>query len=351
MIDRTTAALLQRDLDRVLTEGLERASGHGADYLELWRALGRATLDGKRFRPALMMAAYRAYDGRQDEVAGRVAGALELLHTALVIHDDVIDGDLVRRGKSNVVGTFAQRARDRLVSPQGCATFGLAAGVLAGDLALVGATREIALCGADPLTTRRLLDLLDHAVHVSAAGELADVALSLTGSGGLGTVVEVIAMEESKTAVYSFQLPLQAGALLAGAPERTVELLGEVGRLAGVGFQLLDDLLGVFGDESVTGKSALGDLREGKLTPLIAHARSTSSWPELSRHVGDRTIDEDRAETVRALLTACGSRMYVEQLARSYLTRSLAAAVDLGAAPCLMQELSGLSERVLGDAA
>lgn len=342
---------LQDELDRFVAEGLDKAVGHGEDYVELWRALGRATAAGKRFRPALMMAAYHAYGGSDDEMAGRVAAGLELLHTAFVIHDDVIDGDLVRRGAVNVSGTFSERAVARAAGLQDCATFGLAAGVLAGDLALVGATREIALCGADTRTTRRLLDLLDDAVHVSAAGELADVALSLGGSDHAGILADVIRMEECKTAVYSFQLPLQAGAVLAGASDHTAGLLGEVGRLAGIGFQLVDDLLGVFGDESVTGKSALGDLREGKMTPLIAHARSTAAWPEISQHVGDRTIDEERAEAVRALLTDCGSRAYVEHLANRYMTESLRAAEDLHLDPTLMAELTGLSQRVLGNAA
>lgn len=342
---------LQSELDRFVDDGLRRAAAHGEDYQELWRALGRATAAGKRFRPALMLATYQAYGGRDGEVAARVAAALELLHTALLIHDDLIDGDQVRRGSANVAGTFAELAAARGAEAPAQATFSLAASVLAGDLALVGATREIALCGADAPTTRRLLELLDDAVHVSAAGELADVALSLVGVDEVAILADVIAMEERKTAVYSFQLPLQAGAVLAGAPARTVDLLGEVGRLAGIAFQLVDDLHGVFGDGAVTGKSTLCDLREGKLTPLIAHARGTAAWPEISGYVGDRSLDEERAAIVRSLLVECGSRAFVERLADDYLTASMSAAVDLNLHPLLQTELSRLSERILSSAA
>jgi geranylgeranyl diphosphate synthase type II len=158
-------------------------------------------------------------------------------------------------------------------------------------------------------------------------------------------------MEEHKTAVYSFQLPLQSGAVLAGAADAAVERLGEVGRLAGIGFQLVDDLHGVFGDEGKTGKSVLGDLREGKMTPLMAHARSTSVWPLIAPHLGDRTLDDERACRVRALLVECGSRDFVEQLADSYVSAALSAAEQLDLAPALLAELSRLSERLVGSAA
>lgn len=341
---------VQDELDRFVADGLARAQGHDEDYQQLWRSLADATRTGKRLRPALLLAAYDAYGGRDGTVVARVAAAIELLHTALLIHDDVIDGDLVRRGRPNVSGTFVDRAAARGASEAGRATFGITAGVLAGDLALVGATREIALCGADGTTTRRLLDLFTHAVHVSAAGELADVALSI-GPPDVGALADVITMEEHKTAVYSFQLPLQSGAVLAGAADAAVERLGEVGRLAGIGFQLVDDLHGVFGDEGKTGKSALGDLREGKMTPLMAHARSTSAWPLIAPHLGDRTLDDERACRVRALLVECGSRDFVEQLADSYVSAALSAAEQLDLAPALLAELSRLSERLVGSAA
>ena len=164
-------------------------------------------------------------------------------------------------------------------------------------------------------------------------------------------MADVITMEEHKTAVYSFQLPLQSGAVLAGAPEPAVRGLGQVGRLAGIGFQLIDDLHGVFGDEARTGKSTLGDLREGKTTPLIAHARSTSAWPQINPYLGDRTLDEARARVVRRLLVDCGSRDFVERLANSYITASLRAAEESGLAPRLISELSRLTESIMGSAA
>lgn len=281
----------------------------------LWSCLEWATEGGKRFRPRLLLAAHEALGGRQHEAASRVADAVELLHTAFVIHDDVIDGDTVRRGRPNVTGTFVDRARGSGVHGDRARRYGEAAGILAGDLALAGAVREVALCGTDPTTTARLLDLLEDVLHRSAAGELADVRVSMTG---VADVAEALAIAEWKTAAYSFQLPLQAGAVLAGAEERVVALLGEAGRLMGVAFQLQDDLDGVFGEAATTGKDPLSDLREGKGTALVAHARATGVWPELSAYVGRADLDERAAARARDLLTECGARDAVETLAAQY---------------------------------
>lgn len=158
-------------------------------------------------------------------------------------------------------------------------------------------------------------------------------------------------MEEQKTAVYSFQLPMQLGAVLAGADDDVVEALGEVGRLAGIGFQLVDDLQGVFGDPTLTGKTTVGDLREGKMTPLITHARSTDTWPQIACHIGDRALDESTAATVRSLLDQCGSRAFVERLADDYVSAALRLAEEQGIGTELRDELAALTRRILASAA
>src|SRR5699024_9227388 len=193
--------------------------GHG----QLWSALADATSGGKAFRPELFHSVYLGLGGTDQVIAANVAAALELLHTALVVHDDVIDGDTIRRGRPNVAGTFAATARARGHREARARHFGDTAAILAGDLALVGAVRTLAGSGADPATTTRMLDLLDEAVHVSAAGELTDVRLSMEGCAD---VAEAITMAYHKTAVYSFGLPLRLAAVLSGQ-ERYEEVLTE----------------------------------------------------------------------------------------------------------------------------
>ena len=294
----------------------------------LWQALQQLTSHGKRFRPALLTGLHAALGGADLERAARVGDAVELLHTAFVIHDDVIDGDQLRRGRPNVNGTFTARALADGADPGRARRYGEAAGILAGDLALAGAVREIALCGARPEVVTRLLDLLEEVLHRSAAGELADVRLSLTGAAAMTDVLDVA---EWKTAAYSFELPLQAAAILADAPTEVVTSLGAVGRCVGVAFQLQDDLDGVFAPAARTGKDPLGDLREGKCTALVAVARGTAVWDELSRYLGDPCLSEEDAQRARELLVRCGALHTVRALLRDLRDAALAGAADLPA--------------------
>ena len=295
------ADFLRRGRERVLDEH---------DHA-LWECLGDMADGGKRFRPALLLHLHDALGGREHAAAAAVADAVELLHTAFVIHDDVIDGDEVRRGRPNVAGTFAGHAVDAGVPAARARRYGESAGILAGDLALAGAVRTVALCGAPPHVVARLLDLLEEVLHRSAAGELADVRASLLPGATLADALDVA---EWKTAAYSFELPMQAAAVLAGSDEETTATLGAVGRCLGVAFQLQDDLDGVFGTAARTGKDPLGDLREGKATALVTIARTTRRWEEIAPWVGDPGLTEDGARRARELLVASGARRAVETL-------------------------------------
>ncbi|PKH40962.1 geranylgeranyl diphosphate synthase, type II [Nocardioides alpinus] len=311
-----TAVTTDQALQRLLEAGRVRALATDPEHARLWDALVCATEGGKRFRPSLVVALHEALGGALPEAAVEVGAAVELLHTSLVIHDDVIDGDHLRRGRLNVSGTFRDIAAEAGADPGAAAGYGRTAAILAGDLALAAAVRAIATCGAPTEVVHRLLDLFDAALHTTAAGELADVRLSLGVSAA--TLRESLAMEEQKTSAYSFALPLQAGAVLAGADEATTARLGEAGRVLGVAFQLTDDLVGVFGDPTQSGKSATCDLRTGKQTPLLVHARTTPEWTQISPYVG-RDLEPDELARVQDMLGTCGSRSFVEDLAAGHL--------------------------------
>lgn len=320
-------------LEEFFAEATARAQGYGTQYEMLWRALSESARGGKRFRPALVTGVYEVLGGGDHALACTVGAAVELLHTAFVIHDDVIDHDEIRRGRLNVGGVFAANAREVGANDDAATSYGQSAAILAGDLALSAAHRMIALCPAPPLTREALLDLLDHAVFASAAGELADVGLSILPDVGPEGVElhEVVTIEARKTAVYSFELPLKAGAVLAGADDELIGWLGRFGRSVGLAFQLQDDLLGVFGNEASTGKSAMTDLREGKVTPLMAHAFRTKQWDRIRPHFGDPSICEADMVAVRSALEASGSRAFVEALTQQYFeaARSVAARASL----------------------
>jgi len=309
-------------LDSFFSLAKRRASVMGPRYVELWNVLKRNSDGGKRFRPRMVVSAYEAMGGADPEACAVVGAAFELLHTALIVHDDVIDRDFSRRGIPNVSGSYRDDATTSGISTPAAEHRGMSAAVIAGDLALAGASRLLLDVTCAEETRARLLDILDEAIFASAGGELLDVELSLAPE--VPSVSEVLEMERAKTAVYSFEAPLQAGAVLAGAPEPVIEALGEFGREVGIAYQIVDDLLGVFGSESETGKTTLGDLREGKRTVLIAYAATTDEWFAIKPFIGKADLTHDEAEHIRGRLVICGARACAETLVDDHASRALA---------------------------
>jgi geranylgeranyl diphosphate synthase type II len=333
-------------LGRFFSLAKKRAEPLGAEYLQLWDELEANTVGGKRFRPRMVFAAYDALGGTDTEAAACIGAAFELLHTALIVHDDVIDRDFTRRGAPNLAGTYRDRALAAGAPDAVAEHRGISAAVIAGDLALFNAYRLIDRSGVGDVVRGRLVEVMDDALFASAAGELIDVDFSWLPD--VPRVDDILTMERLKTAVYSFECPLQAGAILAGASEETVATLGDFGRDIGIAYQLVDDLLGVFGAEADTGKTTVGDLREGKRTVLIAYATSSPGWDELAPLLGKPDLTDDEADTLRAHLTSCGAKSFAEGLARYYANRALARLVEPHIPVALRTELHPVADAVLG---
>lgn len=303
---------IRASLESFFDRQLARAAVHGGQYPALWREARQASRGGKKLRPALVVNVFQELGGIGRQHAVAAATAFELLHTAFLMHDDVIDRDTVRRGQLNIVGSFAEFASERGATEADALLWGHASAILAGDLLIQAAQSILARLPINEHQRLALLDLFDHCVFVTAAGELADVAFA---TGTVTPVMsEVLAMAEHKTAAYSFEGPLLAAGILANATAADMNALGEFGRLVGMAFQLRDDVLGIFGDEEVTGKSVISDLRAGKITPMVAFAMHGSDSDELHRIMGQPELVDADGELVRALLERCGARAYVEDL-------------------------------------
>lgn len=301
----------------VLAELRPAAARHGQLYRRLWEELGRASEGGKRFRGRLVVELHDALGGRRRAAAAQVGAAVELLHVGFLVHDDLIDHDTMRRGEPNLAARMAALARAAGADERGAQELAEGAAVLAGDLAMSLAHRLVATVDVPAGVHARLQQLLWETVFVSVAGELADV------SAGLGledvTLADALRIAAEKTALYSFQAPMRAGAILAEAPAGLRDEIDAAGLALGKAFQLVDDLLGVFAPESVTGKSALSDLREGKATTLVLHARALPVWSRIEGDVGRPDLDEQVAKVVRRELARSPAPERVARQARDEL--------------------------------
>lgn len=209
-----------------LEAALSRAAGlapESAAFAELLAGLRAHAGAGKLIRPRLVELGWRAAaDGPVPAAEGpavdRLGAAFELLHTGLLVHDDVIDRDVVRRGERTVHEATRRRLAARGVPEAEAAHAGTAVALIGGDVLLVEALRLAMTCTPDPGRAALVAAVVLDAATASAAGELEDVLLGLARHTGEEPEPErILAMQRLKTAHYTVSAPLRAGALLAGA--------------------------------------------------------------------------------------------------------------------------------------
>lgn len=283
-------------------------------YAELWESIGSLLLaGGKRIRPHLLLTAYMGYeDGGEVEDVLSAALSQEILHSAMLIHDDIIDRDDTRYGVKNISGQYKNIYAPHIADKQERAHMSLSAAILAGDILLSDAHRLLRHTDRPQERVDKASEILSNAVFEVVGGELLDTEVSFLPVG----IISAETIAQYKTASYSFTSPLTIGAVLAGAPESELELLRELSQKLGVGYQMRDDILGVFGDEAKTGKSASTDITEGKRTFLIEQFEMLATPAQSQRflqifHRPDAT--EQELEEARELLVEAGAKSAVEQ--------------------------------------
>ncbi|QCB92658.1 polyprenyl synthetase family protein [Cellulomonas shaoxiangyii] len=340
-VEHVTAAA-----ERLLVQAVEDRVRHGRDLApehgRLWSDLG-SVLGGKLMRPRLTVTAYLGLGGTDVDAVAPVAAAQEMLHTAMLVHDDLLDHDEVRRGRPNVAGVTRARLAAAGVTGTAQHEQAGAAALLAGDAALAQAFALVAGAAVPAHLVGELVRLLAAGVDTTVAGELLDVRAEVQALADVDTLL----VAQLKTAAYSFRVPLESGAVLAGASRAHRIALALVGTALGLAYQLTDDDLGVFGDPAATGKSVLSDLRSGKRTELLrlTWARTGASGRAVLRaHVGLSDLDDAGAARVRDVMRSCGAL----DEARA-LTRRTAGIARTLATTTLPEPLAGYLAGVVDD--
>ena len=260
------AEVLAGDMEAVNALIRDRmASDHAPRIPEVTAHLVEA--GGKRLRPMLTLAAARlcGYDGPD---AVKLAATVEFIHTATLLHDDVVDESGQRRGRPTANLLWDNKSS-----------------VLVGDYLFARSFQLMAETGS-----LRVLDILANASATIAEGEV----LQMTAAQDLRTDEDVyLKVVRGKTAAL-FSAATEVGGVIAGAPEAQVRALFEYGDALGIAFQIADDLLDYQGDSAATGKNVGDDFRERKLTlPVI---KAVAQATETERAFWLRTIEKGRQE-------------------------------------------------------
>lgn len=286
----------------------------GASYVRLWQSIESVlTAGGKRLRPFMVLATYQAFRPNSDLKAILPAAvAHELIHAAMLIHDDIIDRDTVRHGQKNIAGQYDEHYGPFVGSGDERRHMSLSAALLAGDALIADAHRMLRKADLPAKLLDQAEEIFNTAIFEVIGGELLDTEMSFLPKG----TVSAHTISRYKTAGYSFIGPITTGALLAEAPEEAVTTLYEFSEILGVGYQLRDDLLGTFGDEAVTGKSTVNDIIEGKQTHLIEQFDRLATPEQAGEFAGifhHHDADAAALERAKVLLQESGAQAAVEQ--------------------------------------
>jgi geranylgeranyl diphosphate synthase, type I len=337
MSSSSTGPLDREDLRQRVQKSLNAFVAHQQHVLDavseelspLTDAVADLLHGGKRLRPAFCYWGFRGAGGTDSDELVTAAAALELFQACAIVHDDVMDGSDTRRGQPAVHRRFSALHRTEQWSgdPEG---FGTGAAILLGDLCLSWSDQMLSTCGLPAAALRAGRAVYDEMRTELMGGQYLDL---LEQARGGGSVERALRVARYKSAKYTIEKPLHLGAVLAGAGQDVLDGYSGYGLPLGEAFQLRDDVLGVFGDPSQTGKPAGDDLREGKRTALIALALESASPAQsaaVRRHLGDPHLSEDGVATLRTVLCDTGALARVEQMVDVLMSDALEA---LAAAP------------------
>ena len=299
---REVFELLREDLVAVEQELGRDAASSVSTITEIAEYLREG--GGKRIRPSLLLLAAHQL-GYSGQGAIRLGAVVEMLHTATLVHDDIIDGADKRRGR-----------------PSANTTWGNEKCVLAGDWLYMQAFK-VAL----EERNLRVLDLLIGLTQQMVEGEL----LQIQKLGKSVSEAEYYDLIFRKTACL-FSVSMRLGAVLAGATEAAETSLATFGRAVGLAFQIVDDVLDLTASEEVLGKPVASDLREGKATLAVIHAADHGTAADrkaIRRVLDDRSFENVSRQQIREILVRNGSVEYAMAAADRYAEQSRQALAPL----------------------
>lgn len=230
------------------------------EYEDIIQKLSAFVTNGKMLRGLIVCLTSQMYGGEISKETLSLASAIEINHSSLLMHDDILDNDRLRRGKKTIFAQYEEEAlQHKIKDPY---FYGVSSAIIVGDIGIFLAVRLF-----DNVSDDRIKNVLSLFYK-----EMIRVGLAEQYEFGVGlkdkeiTEDEIMDIYRYKTARYTFSLPMKLGALVAGASPDQIELLDNIGEELGIIFQIIDDEIGLLGNEQEIGKPVGSDIRENKKT-------------------------------------------------------------------------------------
>ena len=271
--------------------------------------------DAKRIRPLFTYFTYKLFGGVGDEAAiMRMCLAVEVLHDFALIHDDITDLSLMRRGEPTIEKVFRDIFEHK--GSEASLHAGLNAAIYSGDILLMLANNLVATMDLKDGEVRNMLMDCWYTMQVEVLYGQKDDGFGIRNDSwdeiNLDRILSILSLKSGR---YTIQKPMLFGAILAGASRQQIATLSTIGENFGVIFQIKDDLLGVFGQEQMTGKSSVSDILEGKKTSIMYQTYQHSNEDSkklINTIVGNRGATSLQVSQIRQLIEDTGIRAKTE---------------------------------------
>jgi geranylgeranyl diphosphate synthase, type I len=317
-----------REIGRTLGRELVGVNRWGED---LRTRLLEFTERGKLIRGSLVAVSATTLGKEPDRAVYTVAAAVELVQSFLLIHDDIMDEDALRRGAPAIYNQYQRLGMDNGFRDPG--RFGESMGICAGDVAALIGFAAVGEVDVSPTVRVHLMTLLATEIAKVGVAQMADVANG--HSPDVASEAEIVSVYRFKTGRYTFSLPLMLGAVLAGADEVTVAALSRWGELQGIIFQIRDDQLGLMEDSSDTGKPAGSDVAANKQTLhrlVLFNRLPGSGYEDVEAFFGRDSLQPAQVQRLREALTATGTIAAIDERVAAFRRHAAAKLASIGLA-------------------
>ena len=310
---------LEKEIDNYNKELLENKTGYLKYNLDLFCNLNR---DGKLIRGFLIALGYKISNKKNIEYSYPLALAYEIFQTSVLIHDDIIDDDNLRRGKETI--HYNNYLKNKKYDEKQAKKIGDSIAICMGDFGFYEANQQIIKHYGKDKNLDKVLEYYNDIVLKTIEGELIDVELSFDGRYKLketNLYDNIMSIYKLKTAYYTIIGPLSLGLILGGIDEEKLKSIVAFGEKIGIAFQLQDDILGIFSD---MGKVVGSDIKEYKQTLLFSYTMNKKEYKDkLLKYYGKEQIDEKDIEEVRKIFKESGAYDYAYNLMNDMYNEAL----------------------------
>lgn len=338
------------EVDKFLTSYLRRRAKEAGKLApiagDLISDFAKFLVGGKRLRAGLVKLGYEIFGGKNPQDILPIAAAAEILHGALLIHDDIIDNSFIRHHQPTLHKKYEMIQRKR--KKDNSSHYGESMGIVAGDIGLFETNRLILASSFSSQIKEKILKELTNIAISTGFGEAQDIELPQMGRF---SQKEILQIHYLKTALYTFIGPLKYGALASGKAGKTkLKAIGDYALSVGTAFQLHDDILGMFGDEKTLGKPVDSDIKEGKNTLLYLETlnRSTNNQNKFLKKLwGNHNITNKEIDQIRGMVKESGALDHSVKMAQELVNKGKGVIPKLTKDPTYQEILATLADYII----